>query len=49
MVFVYDGILLSHKKDETQPSVTTRVDLEGTMLSEMREKDKAIISPICGI
>jgi len=45
-------ILLSHKKNEIQPFVTTWMSLKGTMLSEINktEKDKyCMISLICGI
>ena len=36
-----EGILLSHKKDEILPSVTTWMDREGIILSEcLAEKDK---------
>ena len=30
-----NGILLSHKKKEMLPYATTRIDLEGIMLSEI--------------
>ena len=38
------NILLSHKKNEKLPFVTTCMDLEGIMLSKIREmeKDKCI-------
>ena len=52
VVYTYNGILLSHKKTEILPFVTTWMDLEGIMLSEINqiEKDKYhVISPICGI
>ena len=36
---MYDGILLSHKKNEFLPYAATWMDLEGVMLSEIdREK-----------
>ena len=47
---MYNGILLSHKKNEIFPCVTTRMDLEGILLSEVSqtEKDKYhMISLIC--
>ena len=41
MVFVYNGILLSHKKkNEILPIVTAWMDLEGIMLSEIRQTEK---------
>ena len=52
MVHIYNGILLSHKKDEILPFATTWIDLESTMLSEISrtEKDKdSMLSLICGI
>ena len=33
-------ILLSHKKDEILPFVTTWMDLDGIMLSEISQTDK---------
>ena len=48
---IYNGILLSHEKDEILPFVTTRMELEGIKLSEISqmEKDKYhMISLICG-
>ena len=52
VVHTYDGILLSHKKNEIMPFATTWVDLEGIMLSEISqtEKDKyCMLSLIYGI
>ena len=52
VIHMHSGILLSHKKDETLPFVTTWVDLENVMLSEISqmEKDKNhMILLICGI
>ena len=49
---IYNGILLSHKKDKTMPFVATEMDPEIIILSEINqtEKDKYnMISPICGI
>ena len=42
VVYIHNGILLSHKKDKILPFATTRMDLEGVMLSEINqvEKDK---------
>ena len=50
--YKHKGILLSRKKNETLPFVTTQMDLEGITLSEIhqREKDKCcMISLTCGI
>ena len=52
VVYTYNGILLSHKKNKILPSATTWIDLEGIMLSEISqaEKDKScMILLICGI
>ena len=35
---VHNGILLSHKKNEILPFVTTWVYLEGTVLSEISQR-----------
>ena len=40
VVHIYNGILLSHKKDEILPFVTTWVVLEGIMLSEISQMEK---------
>ena len=51
MVYTYNGTL-AIKKNEILPFETTRIDLEGIMLSEISqtEKDKyCMISCICGI
>ena len=42
MVYVHNGILLSHKKNKILPSAETWMDLKGIMLSEIHgmEKDK---------
>ena len=50
-VYIYNG-MLAIKKNEVLPFITTWVDLEGTMLNKIsqREKDKYhMISPMYGI
>ena len=50
MVYIYNGILLSHKEDEILPFATW-VDLEGVTLSKISqmEKDKYCMIPLmCG-
>ena len=39
-VHIYNGILLSHKKNEILPFVRTCMDLEGIMLSEINQTQK---------
>jgi len=38
MIYIYNGILLSHKKNEILPFGTTWMDLEGIMLSEISQR-----------
>ena len=38
-IHAYNGILLSHKKKEVLPFAATWVDMEGTMLSEISQKE----------
>ena len=38
--YICNGILLSHKKDETSPFVMTWMDLEGIVLSEISQMEK---------
>ena len=52
VVHIYNGILLSHKKNEIIPSAATWVDLEIITVSEVSqaEKDKYhMITLICEI
>ena len=49
---IYNGILLSHKKNEIIPFAATQMDLEMVMQSEVSHKEKnkyRIILFICGI
>ena len=40
VVHMYDGILLSHKKNEIMSFAATWMDLEIIMLSEISQKEK---------
>ena len=40
MVYLYNGILLSHKKEGNPTFVTTWIDLESIMLSEISQSEK---------
>ena len=48
-IHIYNGILLSHKRDEIMPFAATWMDLEIVILSEVSETKTNMISPICGI
>ena len=37
VIYIYNGILLSHKKNEILPSVTIWMDPDGIMLSEISQ------------
>ena len=52
MVHIYDGILLSHEKNEIMSFAMTWMDLEIVILSEVSQTEKYkyhMISLICGI
>ena len=38
MEYIYNGILLSHKKNEIMPFAATEIQLEIIILSELRKK-----------
>ena len=51
-VYIHNGILLSHKKNDIMPFAATWMELENLILSEMSQKDKDkyhMISLITGI
>ena len=51
-VYIYNGILLSHKKNEIMPFVPTWIDLKFILLSEISQTEKYKynkISLICGV
>ena len=52
VVHIYNGILLSHKKNEIMPLAATWMQLEIIILSEITQKEKDkyhMISLICGM
>ena len=52
VVHIYNGILLSQKKNEIMPSAARWMQLEIIILSELSQKEKGkyhMISPIRGI
>ena len=46
---IYNGILLSHKKNEIMPFATTWMDLEIIILSEVSQTKTNMISLTCRI
>ena len=44
VLYTHNGILLSHKKKEILPFVTTWMDLEGIMLSEISQRKTNTVS-----
>ena len=52
VVYIHNGILLNHKKNDIMPFAATWMELENLILSEMSQKDKDkyhMISLITGI
>lgn len=39
-IYTHDGILLNHKEDKVLPLVTTWMNLEGIVLSEVSEGER---------
>ena len=42
MVHVYNGILLSHRKNEILPLASARIDLEGIMSSDISQNRQVL-------
>ena len=52
VVRIYNGILLSHSKNEIRPLAATWIDLESVILSEVSQAERekyCMTSPIHGI
>ena len=43
MAHIYSGILFIYEKNEILPFVTTQIDLEGIMQSEIRQAERQIL------
>ena len=51
VVHIYNGILLSHKRNKTESFVETWMDLETVIQSEVSQKEKnkyRILTHVCG-
>lgn len=47
MVHVYNGILLSHRKNEILPLASARIDLEGIMSSDISQNRQVLSDTTC--
>ena len=45
-IYIYNGILLSHKKNDIMPFAATWMELETLILSEVSQKEKDIFHMI---
>ena len=50
-IYIHNGILLSHKKNEILPFVITHMDLENIVFCEMSDRERQILYDFitCGI
>ena len=49
VIYMYSGIVFSHKQKEIMPFVTTWMDHDGIMLSEISQRKRSTSSLIYGI